>query len=268
MKKGLVSVVIPMYNAEHTIARAINSALMQTYRKFEVIVVDDGSTDRSLAVVKEIAAKKDAVAIRLIVKKNGGVSSARNAGMCAAKGEFIAFLDADDEWVREKIATQIDILNKHPNVSFVGSMVESGVYSRFVFKKISPLQPISLRDQIFKNYFPTPTVVIRGDVVGRVGYFDESQRYAEEGNYWIRILAHYKALLIAKPLVLCGDGKPSFGHSGLSGNLREMERGELKNICYAHSNGLIGPVAYIAGVIFSLAKYVRRIILVSIRRAR
>ena len=258
MKKGLVSVVIPMYNAEHTIARAINSTLMQIYRKIEVIVVDDGSTDQSLAVVKEIAAKKGAVAIRVIAKNNGGVSSARNAGMRAAKGEFIAFLDADDEWVRGKIATQIDILNKHPNVSFVGSMVESGVYSRFVFKKISPLQPISLRDQIFKNYFPTPTVVIRGDVVSKVGYFDESQRYAEEGNYWIRILAHYRALLIAKPLVLCGEGKPSFGHSGLSGNLREMQKGELNNIRYARSHGLIGSATYFVGVIFSLAKYARR----------
>lgn len=268
MKKGLVSVVIPMYNAEHTIARAINSTLMQMYKKIEVVIIDDGSTDRSLAAVKEIAAKKDAAAIRVIAKKNGGVSSARNSGIRAAKGEFIAFLDADDAWVHGKVATQIDILNKHPNVSLVGSMVDCGVYSRFLFKKISPLQPISLRDQIFKNHFQTSTVIIRGDVVGKVGYFDESQRYAEEGNYWIRILAHYRALLIAKPLVLYGDGKLSFGHSGLSGNLREMEKGELKNIRYARSHGLIGPVVYFAGIIYSLAKYARRIILVRIRRAR
>jgi len=103
---NLVSIIIPCYNGEATIARALDSVLAQTYKNFEALVIDDGSVDGSAAIVSAYA-KKDS-RIRLIQKPNGGVSSARNCGLIEAKGDFIAFLDADDEYFPDNLAVMVD----------------------------------------------------------------------------------------------------------------------------------------------------------------
>src|SRR3989442_14959767 len=109
-----VSVVIPVYNGERYLVDAIQSVLDQTYQNFEVIVVDDGSTDGSAAV-----AKRFGEAIRFVHQANGGVCKARNTGIAAARGGYLAFLDQDDLWLPDKLAVQVAYLDSHPEVGAV-----------------------------------------------------------------------------------------------------------------------------------------------------
>src|SRR5215203_2614836 len=102
----LVSAVVPAYNASRTVVEAVNSVLTQTVRDLEVIVVDDGSRDDTADVVRSI----DDPRVSLITKQNEGASSARNAGIRAARGRYVAFLDADDLWLRSKLERQLDVL--------------------------------------------------------------------------------------------------------------------------------------------------------------
>ena len=109
----MISVVIPLYNKEKTIARAIHSVLNQTYKHFEVIIVNDGSIDNSLNIVQSIPDHR----IKIITKKNGGVSSARNTGIKAATCSCIAFLDSDDMWLPWHLQTICRMINEHNDIS-------------------------------------------------------------------------------------------------------------------------------------------------------
>lgn len=113
MPKPKVSVVIPMYNASRFICETIQSVLNQSYTDYEIIVVDDGSTDNSLASLDKYRGQ-----IRILTKTNGGPASARNEGINAAGGEFIAFLDADDIWLPNKLAVQVEYMGGHPDIGF------------------------------------------------------------------------------------------------------------------------------------------------------
>ncbi len=121
MMQRLVSVVIPVYNRENTINRAIDSALSQTYSNVEVIVVDDGSTDKTVSIVKEY----DDCRIKLICQKErGGANKARNVGIANSQGEYIAFQDSDDEWLPDKLRSQIEAMQSHGSYTLVGGMDE------------------------------------------------------------------------------------------------------------------------------------------------
>ncbi len=117
---SLVSVIIPVHNGKQTVSRAVDSVLGQSYLEREVIVVDDGSTDSSLELLRKYGSK-----IRLVEQKNAGVASARNRGIKLARGEYVAFLDQDDFWVQEKLAIQVEILKKHPSIGLTFSNLEA-----------------------------------------------------------------------------------------------------------------------------------------------
>jgi glycosyltransferase involved in cell wall biosynthesis len=262
-----VSVIIPMYNAENTIARSIESVLHQTYDgKKEVIVINDGSTDNSKDIVENIIQKNVSdTTIVLIDKENGGVSSARNAGMKIAKGNFIALLDSDDLWASNKIERQLEIFSKYPNIDFLGTNRNNEFLSRFLFKKFSLVTLISARELLLKWFFVTPTIMFKRKVFDSIGGFDENQRYAEEGNYWLRVCNENCCALLNESLVTTGDGKPHFGHSGLSGNLKEMQKGEYKNLRDALGLKIINKIEYFLLYGYSTAKYLRRLIIVKLR---
>src|SRR5438874_1624069 len=114
MSRPLVSVVIPTYNSAHYIGEAVQSVLAQTYTNFEVIVVDDGSTDDTRERLESVAGR-----IRYLYQPNGGVSKARNRGIQEARGELIAFLDGDDEWLPEKLAKQLAYMRANPSSPLV-----------------------------------------------------------------------------------------------------------------------------------------------------
>ncbi|WP_437361825.1 glycosyltransferase family 2 protein [Olivibacter jilunii] len=262
-----VSVVIPMYNAEKTILQTLESVIKQTVQPLEIVIVDDGSTDGSYQLVQSyIANYKGPIRFVLHQQPNAGVSKARNEGMKRAQGDLIALLDADDRWQAEKLARQLEVLQGHPDIDFLGSNRNGEHWQRWLFKKFEHLTPISARLLLYKTFFVTPTVIFKRSVLVQTGYFDESQRYAEEGNYWIRVCHDHHCVLLNESLVITGDGKPNFGFSGLSSNLKEMEKGELKNMRLGYKLGVVGLFEYLFLVIYSLIKYIRRIVIVKLRR--
>lgn len=263
----LISVVIPAYNAENTIIATVNSVYNQTYKNLEIIVVNDGSTDKTLEVItnfKEL--NNNGMPFIIIDKVNGGVSSARNLGISNSKGEFIAFLDSDDKWLPEKIEKQLTIFIENANIDLLATNRNNENIVKFMGKKFDKLNRISSKTLLFKNFFSPPTVMVRKVVVCDIGMFDENQRYAEEGDLWIRICQNNNCYLLNESLVITGDGKPHFGHSGLSSNLRGMELGELKNIKTAYSLNIINFFEFLFFNTFSLLKYCRRVLIVKLTR--
>ena len=262
-----LSVIIPMFNSENTILTCIYSALNQTYKgKIEIIVINDGSIDNSQLIVEEIIKNNNSdIEIQLINKENGGVSSARNAGIKLAKGDWIALLDSDDEWLSNKLERQIQVLRDNPTIDFLGTNRNGEYFDKILWKKLSVLTRISPKLLMVKFIFVVPTVIFRKDIVSDVGYFDETQKYAEEGNYFIRIAQKYNCFLLNESLVITGDGKAHFGHSGLSGNLVAMEKGELKNLKDALNLKIINHLEYSCLLVFSILKYYRRILIVKAR---
>jgi len=264
----LVSVIIPMYQAEATIKRTLQSVFNQSYRPLEVLIVNDGSTDGSALVAEDFIKDHSTAAIsfRLLHQPNGGVSKARNAGMRQATGAYLALLDADDEWLPHKLERQLGVFEAHPEIDFLGTTRNGEHWTRWLFKKFDHLSPISARLLLYKTFFVTPTVVFKRGVLQQSGFFDEQQRYAEEGDYWIRVCHQNKCMLLNESLVITGGGKPNFGFSGLSSNLKEMEKGELKNMRLGYKLGIIGFIEYCFLVFYSLMKYLRRLVIVQFRK--
>lgn len=255
-----ISVVIPAYNAEKSLLRALQSVVNQTVKPFEIIIVNDGSIDSTENIANEFIQNHSYYNLRLISKPNGGVSSARNAGLKVAEGDYIALLDSDDEWFLDKLEKQMQIFKDNNSISFLGGLIFEPING-----KRGELIEIDLSKQIFKNYFQPSTVIFKREIVDIVGLFDESQNYAEEGNYFMRIASKYKCCLMNEQIVLYDQGKKGFGQSGLSANLKEMEKGELKNLKFAYKSGYIGFFKYGIAVIFSVLKYFRRVLIVKFK---
>ncbi|CAD7811218.1 putative glycosyltransferase EpsJ [Chryseobacterium aquaeductus] len=257
-----ISVVIPMYNAEKTIVNVLDSVQTQSYLPIEIIIVNDGSTDNSLKIVQDYMNKHIAIPIHLINKKNGGVSSARNLGMKKANGDWIALLDSDDVWLPHKLERQKQILEAKPHIDFLGTTRNDEIIKSILWKKLGNLSKITPKNLMVKFVFVVPTVLFKREIVSSIGYFDENQKHAEEGNYFIRIANKKNCYLLNESLVITGGGKAHFGESGLSGNILEMEKGELKNIKYAYIHEIINFFEYITLSSFSLFKFLRRWIIV------
>lgn len=261
-----ISVVIPVYNAANTITATLESVKNQTVRPSEIILVDDGSTDNSADRIKQFKEANPDMNLMLISKSNGGVSSARNAGMKAASGKWIALLDSDDVWLPPKLARQIEVIKGNQDIDFLGTTRNDEKISRVLWKKFNLLTKIGPRLLLVKFVFVVPTVLFKKEIPERAGYFDEKQRYAEEGDFFIRICRQYNCFLLNESLVITGHGKAHFGQSGLSGNLKEMEKGELKNMRAALRMRIIGPAGYLMLCAFSILKYIRRLLIVKLRR--
>jgi glycosyltransferase involved in cell wall biosynthesis len=250
-----------VYNAQKTVLRALHSVINQTIKPFEIILINDGSKDESLSIIQNFIKGHNEFNFKVIDKTNGGVSSARNAGLKIAKGDFIAFLDSDDEWFLNKSQKQIDIFKSRPDVDFIGGLIykpKSSIKGN--------LKEIKLSMLILKNYFQPSTVMIRRVIIDSVGLFDESQKYAEEGNYFMRIANLHKCTLLNEQVVLYDQGISGFGHSGLSANLLEMEKGELRNLKFAYDQRYISLPKYLIVLPFSILKYFRRILIVKLKK--
>ena len=170
----LVSVIIPVYNCERFLAEAIESALAQTYRPIEVIVVDDGSTDRSADIARSYEE------VHYIYQANQGPAVARNTGLAAAQGEFIAFLDHDDVWLPNKLAVQVEHLIEHPdgglNVCRIENFLDPGV----------SLPPGGGDVPLMKEQINLGTMVVRRDVFSQVGDFDPGYSVADDLDWVTR----------------------------------------------------------------------------------
>lgn len=205
MKESInISVVIPLYNKEKAIACTVESVLKQTKPDFELIIVNDGSTDNSLAVAQQLALQDSR--LRIIDKPNGGVSSARNTGIKAASGEYIALLDGDDTWDPTFLEEQVRLIEDFPKAGLWGvnyAFVRSGIPY--------PCQQgmgAGFRGYV-ENYFGTKhndlfcssSVMIRKNVFEQVGYFDERIAASEDLDMWFRIILHFPIVYYDKVLV-------------------------------------------------------------------
>jgi glycosyltransferase involved in cell wall biosynthesis len=204
----LVSVVIPSYNSEKYIFRSINSVLQQSYKTIECIVVDDGSCDNTVKIIK-----KEFPMVKIFEKENGGVSSARNQGINEAKGEWISFLDADDYWKNNKIEEQILFANDN-NCSIVYT---NGYYSKndkaYLLidngkrKKLNGVKQ-GIVTKIFYNAprstisFPS-TLVAHKNIFKKYGLFDELLKFSEDYEIFLRWFIQGESIgYISKPLFL------------------------------------------------------------------
>jgi len=206
----LVSVIIPAYNADQFIAQAIQSVLNQTYRSYEIIVVDDGSTDQTKNILNGFKGQ-----IRCRYQENLGPSAARNAGIKIAQGEYICFLDADDLWTPDKLEIQVEFLKHHPNIAFVFSD-----HRDFILGEVMPRSFLDDKKETFgealvtdvpipdaflklirENFISTPTVMLRRTCFEEIGLFDENLRSVEDRDLWLRTAARFK--LACLPRVFC-----------------------------------------------------------------
>ncbi|MBY0518500.1 MAG: glycosyltransferase family 2 protein [Bacteriovoracaceae bacterium] len=258
--KKKISVVIPMFNNAHSIQRAVDSVAKQTYPIEEVIIVNDGSTDNSQSVVENIKSTSQ-LKIKLFNQKNAGPSCARNIGIKNATGEMVAFLDADDWWLPEKIATQVRILESLPEAGLVSCNRNNEMFPHFLIFGFGNFVRLPLKLLLIKNFCPTPTVLVHRSILEKI-LFDESMTHLEDLDMWIRISKSYDCYLLNKSLVTTGDGKPNFGHSGLSRNIFLMELGELKCILKVKRDQFISFFEYFLFSTYSFLKFIRRIFIV------
>ena len=194
-----VSVIVPTYNRADRLERALNSIVSQTYQDFELIVVDDGSTDKTSQLMKSFPKAQ-----YFYIKKNSGVSKARNVGLAFAKGELICFLDSDDLWKEKKIQIQSLWLenNKDSQICYTDEIwVRNGVrvnpmnrhrkYSGDIFRHCLGLCIVS-----------PSSVMIRAKLFDEIGNFDESLPACEDYDLWLRIASKYAFHFIEEPLII------------------------------------------------------------------
>ncbi len=205
-----VSVIIPTYNRVKLLNRALESVFKQTYRHFEVIVVDDGSTDQTVHNLEHHPH------LTLIHKENQGVSKARNTGLEHAKGDFIAFLDSDDEWKPKKLERQVEFFENNPDAMICQTdeiWIRNG-------KHLNPLKKHQkVGGWIFKECLPlcivSPSaVMMRRKLFDIVGNFDESFPACEDYDLWLRVAARFPIHLIKERLVIkYGGHKDQLSHT-------------------------------------------------------
>lgn len=189
----MISIVIPLYNKEKQIAHTLQSVFNQTFQNFEVVIVDDGSTDGSVAEVEKLSDSR----IRLIHQKNAGVAAARNRGIEEAKGDLMAFLDADDEWKPEYLATQYHLSQKYPDCNVFACNYEFRNIEGKVTPTIIRKLPFTGEDGILSNYFEvascshpplwTSSIVVKKQAIQAIGGFPVGIRSGEDLLTWARL---------------------------------------------------------------------------------
>src|SRR5574337_57403 len=195
-----VSVVIPAYNAAWCVRRAVDSVLAQTFTDFELLVVDDGSTDDTAAVLNTYGDR-----LRIVSKPNGGLSSARNAGIDAARGRYVAFLDADDGWLPEKLERQVALMDANPALVFcsTAARIESPDGEVLGEWACGP-SPLPTLEAIFATNAHVAgsgsAVLARRDAFARTGGFDENLRSLEDIDMWMRLAAIGPYACVDEPL--------------------------------------------------------------------
>lgn len=202
-KMPKVSVIIPVYNGEKFLSEAIESVMAQTYPDWEIIAVDGGSTDKTPGILKKY--KQQLHSKMLVISQKSNVSVARNIGINASRGEYIAFLDHDDLWLPEKLERQVELLDSNKEVMLVYSdsyIIDSNgnLKKETMFQKVRPYRGKVFNELFYVDFIPTLTVVVRKEVFGKVGMFNPEYRQCEDYDLWLRIAERYPIDYLEQPL--------------------------------------------------------------------
>lgn len=239
-RNPLVSVIIPTYNRGWIIKEAVDSVLAQDYRDFELIVVDDGSTDNTPEVLDAYRGT-----IKVFRQENKGVSAARNRGIAEASGRFIAFLDSDDLWLPQKLSRQVEFFNTTPDALICQTeevWIRSGV--RVNPKKRHQKPSGMIFEPSLALCLVSPSaVMIRRSLLEIVGNFDETLPACEDYDLWLRISCRFPVYRIDTPLIIKRGGhedqlSASFG----------LDRFRIKAIKKSVESGVLSKRQYAAAV--------------------
>lgn len=194
----MISVVIPLYNKESQIAKTLRTVLCQTFQDFEIVIVNDGSTDNSVSEVEKISDSR----IRLINQANAGVSAARNKGIEEARGEYVALLDADDEWFPDYLATQMQLAETYPQCDVFAVNYQSSDTSGKITDTIIRNLPFTSEHGVLSNYFEVAstshppicsiTIMARKKAFLGIGGFPIGIKSGEDLLTWARLACRYK----------------------------------------------------------------------------
>lgn len=202
--KPQVSVIIPSYNAVNTILETVESVLAQSYSNFELLIVDDGSTDQTLEIVESINDPR----IRVFKYVNAGVqgpAAGRNRGLAHARGKLIAFLDHDDVWLPEKLQCQVEALVDNPDAAVAYCWVDMiDTNGKIIGPGTHVIVDGNAFDALLRGCFPLTgsNPLIRRSTLDQLGLFDEEIGYCDDWDMWLRISESYEFTCIPRPLVL------------------------------------------------------------------
>ena len=201
----IVSVIIRTYNRALLLQKAILSVLDQTFQDFEIIVVNNYSTDNTIEVVESFNDER----IRIInIRNNGIIAKSQNRGLKESRGNYIAFLDDDDLWCPEKLELQVEYLRKHPEYNIVYSNAwiidEKGVRKRVAVKSKSFREGEIFVELTEDNFITNSTVLMNREVFEKIGFFNENPSISAENDYeyWLRVALHYKIGFVRDPLAM------------------------------------------------------------------
>ncbi len=197
MVKPLISVVIPTYNSGNLILNTVDSLRRQTFRLFEVMIINDGSDEASRDFIVEYIANANDLDIKLLDQENKGIAAARNAGIMASKGSYIAFLDDDDIWYPQKLERCYEIFKRNGSIDLVchNEALKSASGKPLKVFRYGPQSPEMFRKLLFKgNCLSTSAVVVKKDILLEAGLFRESPLFfsVEDFDLWLRLAKKYK----------------------------------------------------------------------------
>lgn len=198
-----VSIILPAYNRETLVARAIDSVLAQTFTDFELIIVDDASKDGTRAVLERY---RDVPRVKLILSDvNRGGSGARNLGIEAAVGELIAFQDSDDVWLPGKLAAQVAALDANPEAGlcYCGSLFSEGARSYYIPEQVFDRYDGDMSREILRrNTTSTQVLVVRREVLDRAGHFDATLKRFQDWDLMIRVAQEAPFVFLPEPMAV------------------------------------------------------------------
>jgi glycosyltransferase involved in cell wall biosynthesis len=257
-----VTVVIPCFNSDKTIARAVHSVLSQTVLPSELIIVDDCSTDsgKTIQVIQALAEQaRELIQVHVILKdKNGGPASSRNIGWDLAANSFIAFLDADDIWHPQKIEFHYQWMIDHPQAVLSGHGTSIYIDEKELKKINGTLNSTLVKPyQLLKsNPFRTRGVMLKKELPFR---FPENMFHAEDFFLWSEITCANQSQCFLLDKVLSFSFKDDLSSEGLSGNLYAMEKGELAVIDFICGRMQYSFFLKYSAIVWSLIRYARRV---------
>ncbi len=239
-KKIFFSVIIPSYNRKSFLKKAVDSVLAQAYPDFELIVVDDGSSDGTDELVSSYSDPR----LTCLRQENKGASSARNKGLQSAKGSFIAFLDSDDWWVPEKLKKTAEYIKEYPGIKIFHTEEVWYRGGSVLGQKARHKKPSGL---VYLNALPLccigmSTAVVKKDVFSDIGFFDETFPACEDYDLWLRAALKYEVKLIPEALTFKNGGRPD----QLSSSVWGLDRFRIKALEKALASGSLSEGYYTA----------------------